>query len=386
MRVVFSSVLQVSDSPMSTDRYLRLIAMSVTLVLWCTTMTALSIGRNIHSGLKPWVSLEDVHSNWDRADAYVWSLMSPRSRTFALLFWWTVPVSSIIFFVFLGFGEDASKKYRRVGKAILDLIPSRGSQKDETFTKTKRILLLSSSSLIPGFVWFFSFSRFKPVSPIQSSVPKHVSPRPSNSSYDTSSTTTYVTEKDSKLRELVLPLPVLAKPKNPAKSGVISTVSVSNTLNSLKPLRPTTRSRMADSSFFFHPTTSNSVTNHSEITRFSMSDEHLAFGQVDGASMPLSANGSVMNQAFQELPPIQSLRSLNSMMGFSQSRSKPPACVESKERRWSERSKKLRPPPLRLDNGEGRLRECVSRARTVIVAEPREVLVRGSVQVTVQGQ
>jgi mannose/fructose/N-acetylgalactosamine-specific phosphotransferase system component IIC len=42
-----------------------------------------------------------------------------------LLLWWMIPVSSVILFVFLGFGEDALKKYRMVGKAIIGIIPSR---------------------------------------------------------------------------------------------------------------------------------------------------------------------------------------------------------------------------------------------------------------------
>jgi len=34
-------------------------------------------------------------------------------------------VSSVILFVFLGFGEDALKEYRRVGEVIMSTIPSR---------------------------------------------------------------------------------------------------------------------------------------------------------------------------------------------------------------------------------------------------------------------
>ena len=124
MRVVFTSVLQVSDSPISTNQYLRLIAMSATLMLWNTTLTSLTIWTNTIPGLRPWVGWKNVHSNWDRIDAYVWLLMTPRSRTLALLFWWTIPVSSIIFFVFLGFGEDAAKEYKKVGKIIINMVPS----------------------------------------------------------------------------------------------------------------------------------------------------------------------------------------------------------------------------------------------------------------------
>jgi hypothetical protein len=143
------------------------------------------------------------------------------------------------------------------------------------------------------------------------------------------------------------------------------------------------RSRTADSTFYFHQNASNSVTNHSEITRFSMSDEHLAFGQVGGPSTPLSTSGPIMNQAFQKLPPIQPHRSLTSMIGLSRPRTQSASSEKSNERRWSARSEKLRPPQLQLGTGEGRLRECVSGGRTVTVAEPQGVLTGVSVQVTI---
>ena len=126
MRVVFSSVLQVSDSPMSTNRYIRLVGMSSMLALWGITLTSLTIWANTIPGLRPWVSWDNVHSDWNRADAYIWLLMSLESRRLTLLFWWAIPVSSIIVFMFLGFGEDASKEYRRVGNAVMNvIIPSR---------------------------------------------------------------------------------------------------------------------------------------------------------------------------------------------------------------------------------------------------------------------
>ena len=104
---------------------MRLIAMSATLMLWNTIVTSLTIWENTSRGLQPWVSLKNVHSNWGHVDAYVWILMSPQSRKLTLLFWWAIPVSSVILFVFLGFGEDALKEYRRVGEVIMSTIPSR---------------------------------------------------------------------------------------------------------------------------------------------------------------------------------------------------------------------------------------------------------------------
>lgn len=154
MRLVFSSVLQVSSSPMSTNRYMRLIAMAVTLVLWDTALTLITIWANTSDGLRPWISWEHVHSHWDRADAYVWILMSPQFRSLTLLIWWATPVSSIIIFIFLGFGEDALNEYRKVANVIMNTIsPGALPKKNEKFGKGMLIgsPLPSSSSM---FVYF----------------------------------------------------------------------------------------------------------------------------------------------------------------------------------------------------------------------------------------
>ena len=136
MRLVFSSVLQVSSSPMSTNRYMRLIAMAVTLVLWDTALTLITIWANTSDGLRPWISWEHVHSHWDRADAYFWILMSPQFRSLTLLIWWATPVSSIIIFIFLGFGEDALNEYRKVANVIMNTIsPGAPPKRNEKFGK-----------------------------------------------------------------------------------------------------------------------------------------------------------------------------------------------------------------------------------------------------------
>ena len=151
MRVVFSSILQVSDSPMSTNRYIRLIAMSATLALWGIALTLVTMWANASRGLQPWVSLENVHSGWDHVEAYVWMLMSPRSRSRMLLSWWAIPVSSVVVFVFLGFGEDAMNSYKKIGNAIKSVFSSRVlPERNEKFGKG---MLLASPVLDPRFVF-----------------------------------------------------------------------------------------------------------------------------------------------------------------------------------------------------------------------------------------
>ena len=124
-RATFSTTLRASGSSMSTNRYKRLMAMSVTLMLWGTMLTSLMIWVNTLHGLEPWVSWENVHYNWNRADIYIWVLMSPQARQISLLAWWVLPVSTIISFTFSGFGEEAVGEYKRVGVAVVRMIPSR---------------------------------------------------------------------------------------------------------------------------------------------------------------------------------------------------------------------------------------------------------------------
>ena len=193
-------------------------------------------------------------------------------------------------------------------------------------------------------------------------------------------TMTYAVEKTSKLEEPILPLPVHTRTKITSKSRVKSAVSASDSMSSLKPSRSAIYSRTTDSAFYFNPTASQSASNHSELTRFSMSDDHLALGQIYGPSTPLSINSSGTTQTFRELPPIRPLQSLHSMMEFSHSKARLQSPVKSNERGWNARSEKLRPSPLKLDLTEDR----VSEMRTVAVAELQGAHARGSVQVMTQ--
>ena len=89
------------------NRYKRLLAMSVTLMLWSTILTSRIIWSDTYFGLRPWVSWENVHLNWNHVNRFPWAVLSPQYRRLALLCWWEVPVSTVIAFIFLGFGVEA---------------------------------------------------------------------------------------------------------------------------------------------------------------------------------------------------------------------------------------------------------------------------------------
>ncbi|KAF9447631.1 fungal pheromone STE3G-protein-coupled receptor [Macrolepiota fuliginosa MF-IS2] len=113
-RLIFASHIQNTDSALTTNRYLRLIAMAFTEMIWCTTLTSYNLYNNITGGLRPWTTWADVHSNFLRVDQFLEMAIPPDFRQVMMLFWWAMPVSSFIFFIFFGFGEEARKEYIKI--------------------------------------------------------------------------------------------------------------------------------------------------------------------------------------------------------------------------------------------------------------------------------
>ncbi|OBZ74474.1 Pheromone B beta 1 receptor [Grifola frondosa] len=111
-RFIFSMRLQSSNSALSTSRYLRLIAMSITEIIWQTALTALVMYDNISPGLRPWTNWADVHSNFSRVGQFFILEFMPSYQRQFFLFFWVMPISSFIFFIFFGFGEETMKDYR----------------------------------------------------------------------------------------------------------------------------------------------------------------------------------------------------------------------------------------------------------------------------------
>lgn len=113
-RLTFAAQLQNSNSALTPNRYLRLIAMAVTEMVWGTVFTAYNLYNNASPGLRPWTTWADVHSNFSRVDLYPASSIPPQFLQSMMVFWWVMPASSIIFFLFFGFGEEAQKEYRKL--------------------------------------------------------------------------------------------------------------------------------------------------------------------------------------------------------------------------------------------------------------------------------
>ena len=276
MRRTLSSILQAASTSMSANQYKRLMAMSVSLMIWSTILTTFFVWANILRGVRPWVSWEYVHFGWYRVRLWPWVLMDPLSRALALMTYWAVPLSTLISFIFLGFGEDALKGYKKIGSAIASKFQSKALllKRNERSGKEKS---QAPPFILPGL-------RFALLPTIQSS-PAY----PSQRSPDEPSTDT-----------------------------------------------------------------------------------------------PPPENTSATNQEAQELPQIQPLRSLYSMIGPPRLKTQSRSSGKSYEWRWSARSEKPRAASLELDGAERGLHDCVSGTRTATIAEPHELLTGEAVQEAVQ--
>ena len=118
-RLTFALHLQQSNSALTSSHFLRLIAMALTLMVWGTSLTAFNLYSNVSSGLRPWKSWEDVHSNFSRIAFFPAALLPPQFIQAMTLFWWTIPASSLIFFVFFGFGEETLKGYKKAWRWLM---------------------------------------------------------------------------------------------------------------------------------------------------------------------------------------------------------------------------------------------------------------------------
>lgn len=111
-RLSFARHLSSSNSALTPSRYFRLMSMSLFQMFWGSGLTAFNMWFTLKGGLRPWTGWADVHFNFSRVGLFPIALIPPRIVTYTYILWWSTPVSTIIFFAFFGFGQDAVKEYR----------------------------------------------------------------------------------------------------------------------------------------------------------------------------------------------------------------------------------------------------------------------------------
>jgi len=112
--LAFTTDLASSNPALITSRYFRLLVMSVLEMVCVMSLNSYNLFVNTARGLRPWTNWANVHSNFSRADRFHSNQLLPSFVRHMMLFWWTIPVSSFILFLFFGLGEEATKAYRKI--------------------------------------------------------------------------------------------------------------------------------------------------------------------------------------------------------------------------------------------------------------------------------
>ena len=89
-------------------------AFAIFEIIWDTSTNIYVIYFNIHlTGLRPWISWENVHSNFSRVGTFPHFLIPSSLMTQFTWQWWIIPISCLFFVIFFGFGEEAMADYRK---------------------------------------------------------------------------------------------------------------------------------------------------------------------------------------------------------------------------------------------------------------------------------
>ncbi|KAF8963266.1 GPCR fungal pheromone mating factor [Flammula alnicola] len=111
-RITFARHLQDSNSALTTSRYFRLMAMAIVQMVWGALLIGINMWFTCRNGLRPWISWEDVHFNFSRVGLFPEFLIPPFVLRITYFSWWTIPATSVLFFAFFAFGQDAVKEYK----------------------------------------------------------------------------------------------------------------------------------------------------------------------------------------------------------------------------------------------------------------------------------
>ncbi len=131
-RITFARHLQNSNSALTPSRYFRLMSMALVQIFWGIFVTAVNMWFTMKGGLRPWTNWVDVHWDFSRVSQFPALFIPPTYWLYTYLLWWTIPISSILFWGFFSFGEDAMREYR----ACLSWIKRHIFRRPENSSKT----------------------------------------------------------------------------------------------------------------------------------------------------------------------------------------------------------------------------------------------------------
>ncbi|KAF9007126.1 Rcb2.42 [Cyathus striatus] len=130
-RISFSKHLQESASALTASRYLRLMAMAIIQMFWGVLLISINIWFTCKNGLRPWTGWADIHFNFSRIGLFPTIIIPEYVVHWTSFIWWTIPISSLLFFAFFSFGEEAMKEYRACWRAFKRIFTRRKSSTKE---------------------------------------------------------------------------------------------------------------------------------------------------------------------------------------------------------------------------------------------------------------
>ena len=131
-RMSFESVLQISESKLTTSQFFRLISMSIAQVTWSIIINALRIHQAVSEGLKSYPNWATVHTDFSKVNFLTLESFAPKYRPLINLSWWSIPVSAFLFFAFFAFGQETRREYIAIYERIrLRFFKGGNSGKDE---------------------------------------------------------------------------------------------------------------------------------------------------------------------------------------------------------------------------------------------------------------
>ncbi|PBK68302.1 fungal pheromone STE3G-protein-coupled receptor [Armillaria solidipes] len=110
-RITFARHLQTKNSALTASHYFRLMSMSLVQIFWGVLVTGVNMWFTMKNGLRPWTGWADIHVGFSRIGQFPQLLISPTTWSYTYGLWWTIPISSILFFAFFSFGQEAMKQY-----------------------------------------------------------------------------------------------------------------------------------------------------------------------------------------------------------------------------------------------------------------------------------
>ncbi|KAH9943674.1 putative fungal pheromone GPCR, STE3-type [Amylocystis lapponica] len=126
-RASFAQHLAHTTSALTPARYLRLMAMSLVEMFWAITIITINLSFEYRAGLRPWISWDNVHSDFSRIGQFPLILLPASTLRWTSFLWWSTPISAYIFFIFFAFGQDALQEYgacaQWVGRTVFRMKP-----------------------------------------------------------------------------------------------------------------------------------------------------------------------------------------------------------------------------------------------------------------------